>query len=802
MNIRTESAAKGILTLVFLALAGCAPGGTVEGGGGFPPPATWTSPPTELFESTPTPSSTSTPSFTPALGIEAAAISAGRRHTCVLTPGGTVMCWGENEDGQLGDGTTIRRTAAADVSGLSEISEVAAGFNHTCARTADGGVYCWGNNAYGQLGDGTQTSRTPPQQARLPILAMSISSGTMHSCATDGRSVYCWGIVEHRLMQGEYVVEISFKPAQIDLGCLPLGTQIAEIRSGANHDCLLTAAGEVYCWGRNDLGQLGQGRVSFSSNTPVRVDGLKRPVKSLAVGGYHTCVVQSDGTAACWGYDRYGQTGELYASASVVTIPMKVPGIQSALAISAGAYHACATDSGGTVKCWGDNRHRQVFPLKLDFGEIGTIPGDYRAVAAGGYHSCALTADGAVLCWGNNKYGQLGENTAVPLTEPTAEPTRGETKAPPTSTPSPTPEPANRAVSIAAGRSHSCAVTTAGGVRCWGKNEHGELGNGTFTDSIIPVDVIGLSSGAAEVAVGWGHSCALMANGGVKCWGYNKNGELGNRSGEDLNRPVDVRGLSGGVAALEAGDDHTCALLSDGRVKCWGFNLYGQLGDGTAENRSAPVEVAGLHGAVKAVAAGWGHTCALYETGGVKCWGNNHYGQLGIEAEKENIHEPVTASGLAYGATALAADGGQTCVITDRNLVMCWGNNKYGQLGDGTAEVRKLPVVVVGLTLKPAAIGVGWNHTCVVDAEGEMACWGWNYYGQLGNGMRTTSTVPLRADAMMGGIVRIALGWGHVCSIADGGGAQCWGLNEFGQVGDGSTADSYLPIDVLGLSGL
>jgi alpha-tubulin suppressor-like RCC1 family protein len=802
MSIRSASAAKRILPFIILPLAGCAPSGMATTAGGGPPAAgTRTSLPIDLVESTPAPTSTATPTFSPTPSIVAEAVSAGRRHTCILTESGTVKCWGENEDGQLGDGTTQRTSTPVDALGLAGVTELAAGFSHTCARTAEGELYCWGNNAFGELGDGTQTSRNSPVRVNLPISATHVSAGMLHSCATDGFDIYCWGVVEYQWMQGEEVMGITLAPENIYAGNIPYSSRITQIGSGMMHDCVLTSDGEVYCWGRNDLGQLGQEWNSFSSNVPLRVDGLKEPVKSLAVGGYHTCVLQSDGTVACWGYNRYGQTGFSYAYADAVTVPEEVPGVQSAAALSAGTYHTCAIVSGGTVECWGDNRYRQVFPLKMPFGQLGIFPGNYRAVAAGGAHSCALTAGGAVQCWGNNKYGQLGEGAAVSLPEPTAEPTRGETKASPTSTPSPTPEPANRAASLAAGRSHSCAVTSAGGVRCWGKNEQGELGNGTFTDSSIPVDVIGLSSGAAEVVTGWGHTCALTTNGGVKCWGYNKNGELGNGANDNLNRPVDVRGLSGGVIALEAGDDHTCALLSGGQVKCWGFNEYGQLGDGTAENRNTPVEVAGLYGAVQTLAAGWGHTCALTAAGGVKCWGNNHYGQLGIEAEKENIHEPVNVSGLSYSVKAISADGGQTCVITDQSLVMCWGNNKYGQLGDGTAEVRKLPVVVAGLTLKPAAIGVGWNHTCVVDAGGEMACWGWNYYGQLGNGMRTTSTVPVRANAMMGGVAQIALGWGHMCVITDTGGVQCWGLNEFGQVGDGSTADSYLPMDVLGLSG-
>jgi alpha-tubulin suppressor-like RCC1 family protein len=810
MKNRYSILAKSVLPCLLLVLAACAPAATVPGRGTAPGLATWTPLPANTLEqelaSTSTATSTFelewaltptfTSTFTPTPGIIVTALAAGRRHTCIITARQSVKCWGENEDGQLGDGTTLQKFVPADVPGLAGVTALAAGFNHTCARTDLGDVYCWGNNAFGELGDGTQTSRPVPVRVPLPISATLVSAGSMHSCATNGREIYCWGVVEYEQMDGEDVVGIAFEPYYIDNANIPSSAQITAIDSGATHDCVLTSQGAVYCWGRNDLGQLGQGSIFFSNNIPERVDGLNS-VKNLTVGGYHTCALLDDNSVACWGYNKYGQLGS--AIPGEVDVPALVTGIGSAMDISAGAYHTCAIVSGGNVKCWGDNRYRQVSPQQTALGQIAEIPGNFRLLTAGGSHTCALTGGGSLVCWGNNKYGQLGESGEIPTPEPTA-PAAGATEAA-SSTPLPTQGSSKQASSIAAGRSHSCAVTTAGGVRCWGKNEHGELGNGTFADSRTPVDVMGLSHGMKAVVAGWGHTCALTDSGGVKCWGYNKNGELGNGANENLNRPADVRGLTSGVISLEAADDHTCALLANGAVRCWGFNMYGQLGDGTSVNRNTPVDVTGLNGTIGALAAGWGHTCALSTAGGVKCWGNNEYGQLGVESKKETIHTPVIVSGLASGVTAIASDGGHACAITTRGLVMCWGNNKYGQLGDGTAEIRKLPVVVTGLTLKPAAIGAGWNHTCVTDGSGEMACWGWNYYGQLGNGIRTTSTTPVRSGELMSGAARFALGWGHMCVITDTGGAQCWGLNEFGQAGDGTIADSFLPTDVIGLMG-
>ncbi|MGA9350442.1 MAG: hypothetical protein WBW48_16795, partial [Anaerolineae bacterium] len=186
--------------------------------------------------------------------------------------------------------------------------------------------------------------------------------------------------------------------------------------------------------------------------------------------------------------------------------------------------------------------------------------------------------------------------------------------------------PLDAYTAIAAGYRHTCALT-AGGVKCWGYNGYGQLGDGTWTWRNTPVDVSGLTSGVTTIAAGSYHTCALTAGGGAKCWGHNNNGQLGDGTTTNRNTPVDVSGLTSGVDAIAAGSYHTCALTAGG-VKCWGLNDYGQLGDGTTTNRNTPVDVSGLTSGVAAIAAGYYHTCAL-TAGGVKCWGRNNNGQLG-----------------------------------------------------------------------------------------------------------------------------------------------------------------------------
>jgi alpha-tubulin suppressor-like RCC1 family protein len=353
----------------------------------------------------------------------------------------------------------------------------------------------------------------------------------------------------------------------------------------------------------------------------------------------------------------------------------------------------------------------------------------------------------------------------------------------------------DRAIAAGSDSHHTCVVTGAGGAKCWGANGQGQLGDGTTTSSGTAVDAAGLTTGVTAVAAGLAHTCALTTAGYVRCWGYNRQGQLGDGTTTGRRSPIDVVGLSGAVGAITAGRTHTCALTLAGGVKCWGANDHGQLGDGTTINHSSPVDVAGLASGVSAIAAGAWHTCALTSAGGVVCWGDNRWGQLG-DGTTASSTIPVDVAGLGGGAIAIAVGADETCALTIAGGVKCWGDNRSGQLGDGTTASSAIPVDVAGLGGGAIAITVGGAYTCALTSAGGVKCWGMNNSGQLGDGSTASRSTPADVAGLASGVRALAAGAWHTCALTGVGGVVCWGGNYRGELGDGTTGTRLPPVNV------
>ena len=351
----------------------------------------------------------------------------------------------------------------------------------------------------------------------------------------------------------------------------------------------------------------------------------------------------------------------------------------------------------------------------------------------------------------------------------------------------PPPEPPPRAVEVASDYLSSCALIDDGTVWCWGTNGIGQVGDGTNVERSSPVQVVGLTD-AVDISVGMAHSCAVRADGSAGCWGYNFWGQLGDGTTDDALAPVEVREVDD-IVQIAAAAYHTCALDGGGEVSCWGDNRSGQLGipaDGSTH--TDPVTVDGLPPVVD-LAAGYTHTCAIDETGGVWCWGDNVLGMLGNGEDHTSSHVPVQVVGLD---DATAIDGGfwHTCAARADGTAWCWGSNTTvtgqlnGQLGNDVLVRALTPVQVVGLT-DVVGVSAGLEHTCAVRAGGSAACFGRDESGQLGDGEPLESSgVPVTV-AGLSRATGVTAGWGQSCAVRANGHVSCWGNNVRGLLGAG-----------------
>jgi alpha-tubulin suppressor-like RCC1 family protein len=330
-----------------------------------------------------------------------------------------------------------------------------------------------------------------------------------------------------------------------------------------------------------------------------------------------------------------------------------------------------------------------------------------------------------------------------------------------------------------------------GSVRCWGDNQYGQLGDGTTTARARPVTVPGIRDAAAIVA-GEGHTCALLGDGTVRCWGRNADGQLGVSVIDRSYTPVTVQNLPA-ADTLVAGNAHTCVILRDDRtVRCWGLNDEGQLGDNATKNQDTPVLVRGLTGAI-GLAAGERHTCARLMAGGAQCWGINSDGELGDGTRTSRLVAGTPVVGLG-AIDAIVAANHHTCVRLMDQTVRCWGENGDGQLGDGSAIERPMPVAVQGVAMA-IAVRAGATHTCALLDEQTVRCWGRAAEGQLGEVRVASKGATLRSPGLTN-VEEIAAGGLHSCARLNDGSVWCWGANGQGQLGDGSTIPRPMPVRV------
>jgi len=338
------------------------------------------------------------------------------------------------------------------------------------------------------------------------------------------------------------------------------------------------------------------------------------------------------------------------------------------------------------------------------------------------------------------------------------------------------------AKALAVGGSHACALTVAGGVRCWGSNGNGQLGDGTRTNRTEP-PLFDVLTGVQAIAVGNDHTCAVTVTGGVRCWGANSNGQLGDGTKTERWSPPTTDVLTG-VKAIAAGDRYTCALTTAGGVRCWGFNLNGQLGvgtDGVGADLSSPPATDAIAD-IQAISAGGATTCALTNAGGARCWGSGTFGSVGLGTGGPQQTTPP-ASDVLTDVTFIASGNGQVCAVMKTGGLRCWGENDYGQVGDGTTTDRYVPSDDILSNVRAVAGGSG--HTCALTSTGGVRCWGDPDLLGDGNASSEGEVLSPPATDVLTGITAIASGnrTSQTCALTAAGGVRCWGQIDYANSG-------------------
>lgn len=713
--------------------------------------------------------------------LEALSISAGESHTCAVTVTYGVKCWGLNSDGRLGDGTTTSRTVPTDVVGLAEdVVMVGAGGYFTCATLKSGAVKCWGKNDLGQLGNGTTVnSLSPVTVVDLPDIT-ALSVGHSHACViTKIGGAKCWGYNATRQL-GDGTTTDKLSPTDVQ----NLPESITAISSGFKHTCALTISGGALCWGFNSEGQLGWGSYATAYSTPGYVTGLETGVSSINTGVYanNTCAITVSGTAKCWGANGFGQLGNGTTTRSKTPVTVSLPA--NVLEIGPGMSHTCSRLVSGDIYCWGRNLNgtlgdgtttNRLTPVKVQ-----SLAQNVAKLHVAGSHTCVLLTSGTVNCWGYNIGGRLGDGTQTSSTTPVTgiDISSPQTCTDITLTPS---TDSNGNPTVSGTISLTPATLPEFKVGSPASYNFAALYKDSLNASPNMADVTWSGVGTLPAGLTLDTATGVLSGTPTEKGVVNytvKATYKGSKSGQQTYQVV-VQDSSSLLKSIEASfGTHTCGFTLDNMVKCWGNNTYGQLGNNTTTNSKTPVLVQGLGAEITAISVGAYHSCAITKTGGLKCWGDNSAGQLGT-GDKISSSTPVAVQGLGMGVTSVSAGFYHTCAVLTDGTARCWGSNQQGMLGNGSTVDSLVPSAIANLS-SVKSVSSGAYHSCAVTQLGAVYCWGYNSLGELGNGTTQISTVPLAVVGFeTSGAQEVRTASQKSCALTTSGGVKCWGGFKF-----------------------
>jgi alpha-tubulin suppressor-like RCC1 family protein len=674
-----------------------------------------------------------------------------------------LWCWGDNTTGQLGLGLVAEADAPTPV-GTAQWQEVDAGTLSTCGIQVDGTLWCWGFNNNLQTGIGSRGLYTSSDrldgntfyEAASPTEVgegwKAVAEGATFGCGLkDDDSLWCWGDDTYGQLGDPNLGLV--RPSPLRIGADPWSA----IATGTYHTCGIKPDHTLWCWGRNDLGQVSG--ASANTSVPVQVVSDHGPAWSaVAAGSMTTCALTADtGAVYCWGYPHGAMPVPIMSSGQPLT---------GATTIAMGgevdrgyATTACVLTGDGSLWCWGDGAFGQlggaggVEPVELS-GEAGP----WHAVGVGGRNLCAIASDDSLWCIGSDSRGQLGDGGASHRV--------------------PAPVPGTWAT-ISTGGIDTCVIDSSGQVLCAGDNANGSLGDGTKNDART-LTPIANATPMTSISVGELAACALDGGGNAWCWGYDGYGAVGDNYaiGSQVTNPQMIAGHTFTQIAVS---NQACAIDNAQQLYCWGYNQWGQVGNGSLAPVLTPVHIGS--DSWSQVVVGHDHSCGVNGTG-TACWGYDEYGQLGFRSV-----DPSTAYSSPVIVTSafsqLTAGGYHTCGLDAGGLASCWGQGTSGQLG----------IAGLGDVYMPQPVGAdewtqlsgGLIHTCGIKAaDSSLWCWGGNEFGQVGDGTLDARDVPVPIGPAGARWLAVSASGKHTCALRDDHTMWCWGLNDSGQLADGT----------------
>ncbi|MEY5013718.1 MAG: hypothetical protein RIS92_76, partial [Verrucomicrobiota bacterium] len=656
------------------------------------------------------------------------AVAAGFNFSVAVKANGTLWSWGTNENGVLGNGSYSDSTIPTRVGTGATWRAVAAGRMHTLALRTDGSLWTWGANGAGQLGIDPDPAAAAPSGAskntptQISGAWTAVAAGEYHSLAVNNAAywhggfpytypIYSWGantanqLSRVTVGSSDWNVSVAVSTSNTPLwtGTTSGGT----VAAGADFSLTLNDVGDLYAWGSDSFGQTKPG----GSVTNFGITLLRQNVSSVSAGLHHVVALDSLGSVIAWGRSDVGQVSP-YSSPSDTAgfTPLSVAGGNKA--VVAGYKTSTYVDGNGSVLTRGrgiEGQHGDGAVQTVSSPSQRWTGSAWTQVAVAERHSLAIDSNGRLWAWGDNSAAQLGDGTnadsAVPI--------------------SPDGQ-ASVWIKVAVGPNNSAAIKSSGELWVWGSNYYGQFGDGSTTASLTMKQIAGTWS---DVAVGQGHVVAVKSNGELWAWGNNMNSQLGfakpsqTQSTQLIPKKVGSSSLWTKVAA---GDNHSLGLQGS-TLYAWGQNVLGQLGNGSNTDANSPIKIGSL--AWASIYAAGSTSAAISPLGKLFVWGSNEKGQLGDGGTLPSNSPKAFLASYDFSSVALSVNS----VLARRTDGTVWatGANQSGQLGDGGTSSKKTPVSI-GLT-NVGAVAIGGSSSVAL-VGGELYVWGSNRYGQLGEG--------------------------------------------------------------------